>query len=172
MGVGNAATAGLASLFTIVRSVGRERWRSRAQARPAGPVANAAVHNLAHGLVQGQRAGRCSTRRRCGRASRAGTFTRCRRSVPPRASVRRSLATAPAPRSRLCAVAAQAAQALLAEFLPKGRRGICPSIRSVCLRSRSCECRTFGSPRSTRSQQLRVLAIPCTPTLAGTLDVC
>ena len=73
-----------------------------------GPVANTAAQSVLHCWAQGQCAGRCSTGLRC---RRAGTVTRWRRRVAPRATACRALASVPAARSRLWVIAAQMAQA-------------------------------------------------------------
>ena len=49
-------------------------------------VTKTACHKASQALARGQRAGRCSTGRRCGRASRAGTLIRWVRRVAPRAT--------------------------------------------------------------------------------------
>src|SRR3954453_22788096 len=88
------------------------------QAVAGGPVANTAFQSAVQGSAQGQWAGRCSTRRRCGRVSRAGTAIRSRRRVAPRALACAGLARVPAARSRLWVIAAQIVHALFAENRP------------------------------------------------------
>lgn len=87
-----------------------------------GPVAiglKLRSHRTFHGCAQGQRAGRCSTRRRCDAAMRAGTFTMRRRRVAPRATPCSVPARVPAARSRWWVMAAQIAQALLVPNRPE-----------------------------------------------------
>ena len=68
---------------------------------------------------------------RCGRASRAGTFTIRRRRVAPRATACSALVRAPAARSRLWVIAAHQAHAWLAANDPEGRWASGPSMRSA-----------------------------------------
>src|SRR3990170_4690838 len=98
-----------------------------------GPVAavNTLRQSVVHCWAQGQWAGRCRTRRRCGRARRAGTLTTWRRSVAPRATAWLGLLRVPAARSRVWVMAAQMAQALLAANRLEGRCASGPSIRSA-----------------------------------------
>ena len=66
-----------------------------------------------------------------GAAKRAGTVTRSRRRVAPRATACSPPASVPAARSRLWAITAQASQAQLAANSPDGMRASGPSIRSA-----------------------------------------
>src|SRR6476619_4796569 len=100
------------------------------QAVAGGPVLNTASQSAVHGSAQGQWAGRCSTRRCCGRVSRAGTATRSRRRVAPRATACAGLARVPAARSRLWVIAAQISHALFAANRLEGRWASGPAIRS------------------------------------------
>jgi len=75
--------------------------------------------------------GRCSMGLRAGAANRAGTVTRSRRRVAPRATVWLPPARVPAARSRLWVIAAQMAQAALAAKRPEGWCASGPSIRSA-----------------------------------------
>jgi hypothetical protein len=95
----------------------------------AGP--DTFIHSAVHCWAQGQCAGRCRIRRRCGRASRAGMKTMCRRRVAPRARACRSLVRVPAARSRLWVKAAQIAHALFAGNRPDGKCARGPSMRSA-----------------------------------------
>src|SRR3954469_7577399 len=60
--------------FPLLRVPGRAGFGGgRCQAVAGGPVVNTAFQSVVHGSAQGQWAGRCSTRRRCGGVIRAGT---------------------------------------------------------------------------------------------------
>ena len=103
--------------------------------------------------AQGQWLGRCRMGRRCGRASRAGMLMILRpawRRGPPRVGARRSAADA---RSRLWAIAAHNAQALLAPNRPDGRWARGPSIRSAKVVSMIAWWRWVISAASTRSRK-------------------
>ncbi|ORB63291.1 hypothetical protein BST45_17800 [Mycobacterium shinjukuense] len=68
---------------------------------------------------------------RAGAAKRAGTLTRSRRRVAPRAMVWWPRARVPAARSRLWAITVQASQAQLAANSPDGMCASGPSIMSA-----------------------------------------
>src|SRR6478735_12688900 len=105
--------------FPLLRVPGRAGFGDgRGQPVAGGPVLNTASQSAVHGSAQGQWAGRCSTRRRCGRVSRAGTVIRSRRRVAPRATAWAGLARLPAARSRLWVIAAQIVHALFAANRP------------------------------------------------------
>ena len=88
-------------------------------------------HNVVHADAQGQWLGRCSTGLRWGRASRAATVTMRRRRVAQRATACPPPASTPTARSRLWAIPAQTAQALLAPKRPEGMWARGPSMRSA-----------------------------------------
>src|SRR6202011_233943 len=77
-------------------------------------------HRVFHPVCQGQWAGRCSVGLRAGAAKRAGTLTRSRRRVAPRATAWLPPARVAAARSRLCAITAQPSQAQFAANSPDG----------------------------------------------------
>jgi hypothetical protein len=76
-------------------------------------------HRVFHPYCQGQCAGRCSIGLRAGAAKRAGTLTRSRRRVAPRATAWLPPTRVPAARSRLCAITAQPSQAQFAANSPE-----------------------------------------------------
>jgi hypothetical protein len=76
-------------------------------------------HRVFHPVCQGQWAGRRRTGLRAGAAKRAGTLTRSRRRVAPRATAWLPPASVPAARSRLCAITAQPSQAQFAANSPE-----------------------------------------------------
>jgi hypothetical protein len=76
-----------------------------------------------------------------GLAIRAGTLTKCRRRVAPRALAWDLLARVPAARSRLWVIAASTVHALLAEKDPEGRWARGPSITSANTDSMIACCR-------------------------------
>ena len=78
-------------------------------------------HRVFHPICHGQCAGRCNIGLRAGAAKRAGTVTRLRRRVAPRATACSPPASVPAARSKLCAITAQASQAQFAANSPDGR---------------------------------------------------
>ena len=88
-------------------------------------------HRVFHPICHGQCAGRCSVGLRAGAAKRAGTLTRSRRRVAPRATACAPPASVPAARSRLCAITAQASRAQFAANSPDGICARGPSIRSA-----------------------------------------
>src|SRR6266516_3595200 len=88
------------------------RMRAGGQAVLGGQAA--AVWRLVQACRQGQYAGRCRVGRPCGRASRAGTRTRCLRSVAPRAFAWNRPARDPAARIRLWLMPAHTSQAAFA----------------------------------------------------------
>ena len=88
-------------------------------------------HRVFHPVCRGQWAGRCSIGLRAGAAKRAGTLTRSRRRVAPRATAWLPPASVPAARSRLCAITAQPSQAQLAANSPDGIWASGPSIKSA-----------------------------------------
>ena len=88
-------------------------------------------HNMFHAVARGQRTGRWSVRRPCGRANRAGTLIRCRRSVAPRATPVAFPASVPAARSRLWVIAVSTVQVLSAGNNPQGMWAKVPSSRSA-----------------------------------------
>ena len=81
--------------------------------------------------AQGQSVGRCSTSRRAEQAIRAGRSIRWARRVADRALACRTLAAAPAARSRLKARQARASQAALAVNFPDGACASGPSFSSA-----------------------------------------
>lgn len=97
----------------------------------ACPALKTRSQSFSHCVTQGQCAGRCRTRRRWGRAILAGTLTIRVRRVAPRAAACRGSARVLAVRSRLWAIAAQIAHALLAANRPEGMWASGPSIRSA-----------------------------------------
>ena len=103
-------------------------------------------HRASQGFDQGQWVGRCSTGRRCGRVSRAGTFTMRRRSVEPRATAWVPPARTPAARRRLWAIAAHRIQAELAPNRPDGMCARGPSMRSANTVSMIACWRWIGRP--------------------------
>jgi hypothetical protein len=89
---GRGGLAGLPSSSTSSpRSCLCAGWMGQAVAGGPVAIANTPFHKAIQCSAQGQCAGRCSTRRRCGRAIRAGTLTIRRRRVAPRATACRSL---------------------------------------------------------------------------------
>ena len=88
-------------------------------------------HRVFHPVCDGQCAGRCNVGLRAGAANRAGTVTRSRRRVAPRATAWGEPASVAAARSRLWAIAAHSAQAELAPKRPEGMWAKGPSIRSA-----------------------------------------
>src|SRR3954453_2377478 len=84
-----------------------------------------------HLMAHGQYFGMCKTGRRCGRASRAGTWMIWRRRVAPRATAGLVGSRVSAARSRLWVIAAQIAHAWFDANRPEGRWANGPSIRSA-----------------------------------------
>ena len=76
-------------------------------------------HRVVHAGSQGQWVGRCRMGWRWGRARRAGMLTMRRRRLAPRAVRWRAPARVAVARSRLWAIPAQTAQALLAPKRPE-----------------------------------------------------
>jgi len=97
----------------------RDRFRAGQAAAAGGP--QAASHRFSHSCSWCQPSGRWRARwPRPWRAVRAATAIRSRRIVAPRAFAKGRLASAPAARTRLCAMAAIDSQAAFAVNFPKG----------------------------------------------------